>query len=55
MRLLFVYEMLVHAYEYCRQSQTQAIDRVLLIDHREDALSMSWDYQNEINHWKRCL
>jgi hypothetical protein len=55
MRLLFVYKMLVYAYEFHRQSQTQAINRVPLIDHREDAISMGWDDQNQINHWKRCL
>jgi hypothetical protein len=49
MRLLFVYEMLVYAYEFRRRLQTQAIDRSPLVDPGEDAMSMGWDDQNEIN------
>jgi hypothetical protein len=50
MRPLFIYEMLVYAYEFRRQSQTQAIDRSPLVDQGEDAISMGWNDQNEINH-----
>jgi hypothetical protein len=55
MRLPFIYEMLVYAYEFRRKSQTQAIDRSPLVDQGEDAISTGWNDQNEINHWKRYL
>jgi len=55
MRLLFVYEMLGYAYEFRQQSRAaQVVDRPPLVD-REDAISMDWDDQNEVKHWKRCL
>jgi hypothetical protein len=57
-RLIFVFELLLWAFEIRRELSDRALDEAVPIESEKDALSMGslgWGDENEIQHWKRCL
>lgn len=53
--LLFIFEMLVWAFESRRQVEKRPVNELSPIRRGDDSLSMGWDNENEIKNWKRCL